>query len=87
MRSLWKFEVPLESDGKVLIPGGHEAQIVGVGAQGLDAVLWASVDPGLPREERYICGVPTGAQVPDGWRHHGVVQRPDGIVIHVMERQ
>ena len=89
MRTIWKFEVPLELVSEVMMPVG--ARVVHAGCQdsvfGQGVHVWALVDPEAPREGRRGAGVPTGVLVSDvaEWIYVNAVELPNGIMLHVFD--
>jgi len=62
-----------------------DAVIVGVGVQNNFPVIWATTEIVDNLEYRYFRIVYTGEEFGANATHRGVVQRHDGIVLHILE--
>lgn len=84
MRTIWKYPLNPDRDGRVLLdlPLRHEP--LAVGHQGGQVVAWFAVDPerGFGLRTFEVAG--TGWERPSG-EHLGTVQTPEGLVWHVFE--
>lgn len=79
---IWKYVVkPYQ---KVKMP--LYAELLSVGVQGTDVVVWAAVHPGQEMGARQIEVVPTGGMMPTLAKAHlGTVQFPSGLVFHIFD--
>jgi hypothetical protein len=84
MTTVHKYTVHSFTDGIRMQKG---AELLAVGEQSGEVVLWAMVDPDAKKTTRVIRPVMTGEDVVDmtGGSHVGTVQRLDGIVVHVFD--
>lgn len=85
MRSVYKYEVPLEHRFKLELPFG--AEVIAAGEQGeLNAVLWAVVDPTIGKVTREFGWFGTGHTIDDpAWQHLFTLQSTSGLVLHLGE--
>lgn len=95
-RVVWKFEVPPPGrTGRSFIDLSASAELLSVGLQGEQMVVWALVDPDYEPEPGYAATGPrrlivanTGADVPgfpEGAKFLGTVTTENGIVWHVWD--
>jgi hypothetical protein len=79
---IWKFvvnpwlpvEMPLDAD------------LLSVGTQGDELVMWAAINPNRPTRSRRIHVVPTGGHMPTLARTYvGTAQFDNGLVMHVFD--
>jgi hypothetical protein len=85
-RTIWKYPLIHTSlPQEIKVPVG--ADLLSVGEQDGDIVLWAAVDPDCePTATRQITIVGTGKTIPDGiLRFIGTVQKQSGTVYHIFE--
>lgn len=61
MHTVWKYTLQPKID--LEIPEG--AEILTVGSQGSEIVMWVKVDPGARKETRTFVGFGTGHDIPD----------------------
>lgn len=54
MKTIWKFDIPIQDDFSLLIPKG--AEILNVDLQNGEPKLWALVDSEAPQEEHHFVG-------------------------------
>ena len=82
---VWKFTTAGPRADQQLITMPAFADILSVGAQGSDIVIWASVDPNAVKEHRRIAVIGTGWEVPEGKKKFiGTVQL-GAFVWHVFD--
>lgn len=81
---IWKFPLPSD-DGVIDMPTG--AQVLSVGEQARQLVLWAAVVPDVAMEPRRFMVVGTGEPfaLQPMVDFVGTVQMPSGLVWHVIE--
>ena len=77
-----KYVIPLNNQGVVMY---NHAEVLSVGSQGSDVVIWVKENPDNVQVVRNIIGVMTGDTVDPTQKYHGTVQLPNGIVVHVFE--
>lgn len=78
--SIWKYD--LAHDAVLEIPAG--AKLLSAGWQKPHVVLWALVDPEVPKVKRRVKLLSTGNEITgDGWEYAGTVQAPLELVFHV----
>lgn len=82
-QTIHKYVVPPNNQGVVMY---NHAEVLSVGSQGDDVVIWVKENPDNVQVVRNIMGVMTGDMVDPTHKHHGAVQLPNGIVVHVFER-
>lgn len=58
MRTIWKFEAPVDDALTIAMPLG--ADVLSVQVQAGVPCIWARVDPGMPLESRAFCWRGTG---------------------------
>lgn len=81
--AIWKFTLRPYSIFHDLPKG---AELLSAGAQGLDVVAWAKVDPDARKVKRKLAALPTGQPIPPGLADTAflaTVQMDDGLVFHV----
>lgn len=85
MKSVWKFQIPVDDHPVMNLPVG--ASILSVAFQGEDLVLWALVDPDADKEPRRLRVAGTGHAIEESdLRFIGTaVHTRTGLVFHVFE--
>jgi len=87
MRTIWKYDVPVDARLSVMMPRG--GKVIAVQMQGDTPCLWAIVDSDEPVEQRRFMVFGTGHMLPDSpIVHLGTFQVNDGgrpLVFHVFE--
>ena len=58
MKTIWKFDVPIQDDFSILMPDG--AKILKLDLQFGEPKIWALVDPDNEKKERFFIGRGTG---------------------------
>lgn len=81
MKTIYKYPLALVDSQEVRLP--RRAELVHADHQGDALVVWAIVDPELPREPLEICIRGTGHPWPAGFVHFRTVPMPNGLVWHV----
>jgi hypothetical protein len=64
MKVVWKYEIPVQDHFALSMPAG--AQILSVQTQHASPVLWALVNPDLPRDTVHFRLAGTGHPLPEG---------------------
>lgn len=83
MQTVYKYPLPHQRDVTIELPRG--AEILSVGAQDDNAVLWARADPHQPKVIRKLRIIGTGHPDADG-TFIGTILLHDGrLVFHVFE--
>lgn len=85
MHTIWKYTLQPHTD--LQMPEGSE--ILTIGTQGNDIVLWAKVNPEAPKETRTFLGFGTGHDIPDklSLTYIGTTSFSNGnLVFHVFEK-
>lgn len=91
MKTVYKYIIPPAAFGDGLyMDFPKQAQLLSVGQQGEDIVLWALVDTEEPPEGRFIRVIGTGHPIKPKFLQTsrnfiGTVQHSDGIVLHAFE--
>jgi hypothetical protein len=92
MKTVYKYVIPPAAmDTGLFMEFPENAELLSVGEQNPDVVLWALVDSEEPVRKRFIRVVGTGHPIkhepwPKTYRSYiGTVQMADGIVLHVFE--
>ena len=82
-RVVWKYDLALLTH--LQLP--QRAQVLHVGSQDNDVVLWVAVDPDAPKVERAFRVVGTGHEFDPSEvaSYHGTAQLANGLVFHVLE--
>lgn len=84
---VWKYPVPIEGDGRVIVSVPRGARWLSVRAQRGEFMVWALVDPAAAREQRQLAWVGTG--FPDVDPRHGyigtIVTASDQFVFHLFD--
>lgn len=86
MHTIWKYT--LQPHTELNMP--KNAEILTVGTQGKDIVLWVKVNPEAPKETRTFMGFGTGHDIPDklSLTYIGTVSFNDGsLVFHIFEQK
>lgn len=85
-KQIWKYIIGPGKD-PILMPEG--AEILTVQTQNENACIWALVDPGAPKTERYFDTYSTGYEIPCDMgidrKYIGTFQM-ESLVFHVFER-
>ena len=85
MKRIYKYELPLKDKPIIAMPYG--AEILSVGEQEGEIVIWAQVDVDNPEIDKYFLIFPTGAEMICGIKSFiGTVQMKSGLVFHVYEK-
>jgi hypothetical protein len=95
-RVVWKFTVQVPTaTGRSFVDLPEDAELLSVGGQGDEMVVWALVDPTHTPEQGYQATGPrrlivanTGMEIPgfpEGARFLGTVKIPNGIIWHVWD--
>ncbi len=82
---IWKFTLRPWS---IFVDLPKGAEVLSVGAQGPDVVVWAMINPDALRVKRKLAALPTGQPVPPALRETrfvGTAQMDDGLVFHVFD--
>ena len=82
-QTVHKYVIPPNNQGVIMY---NHAEVLSVGSQGSDVVIWVKENPDNVQVVRNIMGVMTGDMVDPAHKYHGTVQLPNGIVVHVFER-
>ena len=77
-----KYIVPVSGAG---IETKEGAEIISVGSQGKDVVVWVIENINNHVEHRNVFGKMTGEGVNCSDQYHGTTQMNNGIVVHVFE--
>lgn len=77
--TIWRYDVV--HGGIITMPAG--ARILKVARLSGELLLWALVDPEVPKVKRRIHIVPTGGDVSESWEHAGTVPAGRSDVFHV----
>lgn len=82
MKTIWKYQIPIERRPTLELPEG--AEILHVGVVREEAFLWAMVDDEQPRKERFpLAVVGTGGAPPEG-EFLGTIQMMEGdLILHI----
>ncbi len=80
--NIHKYVIPSNNEGVEMHKG---AEILSVGIQGDDVVVWVMEDTSKLQEFRNLYGFPTGSNINPCFVFHGTVQFSSGFVIHVFE--
>lgn len=87
--TVWKAVIPQPTDtGRAWVDLPQDAELLSVGVQGFDLVVWAKVDPGHPVGGRRLIVVNTGQEIsgfPVDAKFLGTVTTPGGVVWHVWD--
>lgn len=78
---IYKYEIS-PTGKRMALPAG--AELLTVGIQGSEAVLWARVSPDATKVVRRIVAIPTGAEAPEGYRYVGTFHMRE-LVFHVFD--
>lgn len=82
MKTIWKYEIPLEDTFSLSMPEG--AQVLTVQLQGGIPSLWAMVEPSAPQEERRFAVIGTGNPIGEVGDYIATIQLHGGeLVFHV----
>jgi len=80
--TIYKYIVPVTGAGVEMKVG---AEIINVGSQGNDVVVWVMENINNHAEHRNVFGKMTGESVKCSDQYHGTAQMTNGIVVHVFE--
>lgn len=85
MRTVWRYEVPVQEEATTLrVPGGWAAGFVHVAAAQPGVVtVWLEVDTERDAEDVRLAVTGTGHPAPDGGTRIGTAPAPLGLVWHL----
>lgn len=84
MNQVWKYELKSLTPNVLAIP--RDAQFLALQLQNGAPMMWFSVNPDAPKQERIFNIVGTGHEVPETAKYFGTIQIREGaIVLHVFE--
>jgi hypothetical protein len=84
MRRVYKYPLEITDTQSLRLPAG--AEVLHVGFQGRNLMLWARVDPEAETVDRWFCVAGTGHSLPkEPLLYLGTVFHPQNLVFHVFE--
>lgn len=82
MKTVWKFEIPIQDEASIVAP--EECRVLTVGEQNGKLMMWAVVDIDSPKRVHRVIVAGTGHRLPNDVNQYcGTVQMKDGLVWHV----